>query len=68
MRVLFLFRYNYHRDDEEIYKEFLEIANDYIPNIVKHCAETTSLSDTQVSVLHKKQARNNLVFVVCIAV
>ena len=43
-------RYNYHRDDEEIYKEFLEIANDSIPNIVKHCAESTLLNDTMVSV------------------
>ena len=43
-------RYNYHRDDEEIYKEFLEIANDSIPNIVKHCAESTLLNDNMVSV------------------
>lgn len=28
-------RYNYTRDDEEIYKEFLEIANDLIPHMVK---------------------------------
>ena len=28
-------RYNYSKDDEEIYKEFLEIANDFIPHIVK---------------------------------
>ena len=27
--------YNYTRDDEEIYKEFLEIANELIPHIVK---------------------------------
>lgn len=27
--------YNYHRDDEEIYKEFLEIANEHIPYIMK---------------------------------
>ena len=43
------FRYNYHRDDEEIYKEFLEIANDSIPNIVKHCAESALLNDHLVS-------------------
>lgn len=29
------FRYNYSRDDEEIYKEFLEIANELIPYIMK---------------------------------
>ena len=28
-------RYNYNRDDEEIYKEFIEIANTLIPNLVK---------------------------------
>lgn len=28
-------RYNYSRDDEEIYKEFLEIANDLIPYVIK---------------------------------
>ncbi|XP_066252081.1 menin isoform X1 [Euwallacea similis] len=27
--------YNYSRDDEEIYKEFLEIANEHIPSIMK---------------------------------
>lgn len=27
--------YNYHRDDEEIYKEFAEIANETIPMIMK---------------------------------
>lgn len=27
--------YNYTRDDEEIYKEFLEIANELIPHVVK---------------------------------
>ncbi|XP_076464388.1 LOW QUALITY PROTEIN: menin-like [Babylonia areolata] len=27
--------YNYTREDEEVYKEFLEIANEFIPNIVK---------------------------------
>lgn len=29
------FSYNYSRDDEEIYKEFLEIANELIPHIMK---------------------------------
>lgn len=29
-------QYNYTRDDEEIYKEFQEIANDLIPNIFKY--------------------------------
>ena len=29
------FRYNYSKDDEEIYKEFMEIANELIPHILK---------------------------------
>jgi menin len=32
---IYLCRYNYSRDDEEIYKEFLEIANELIPHIMK---------------------------------
>lgn len=32
-------RYNYFREDEEIYKEFFDIANDVIPNLLK---ETTT--------------------------
>lgn len=27
--------YNYFREDEEIYKEFFDIANDVIPNLLK---------------------------------
>lgn len=33
--LLLFDRYNYNKEDEEIYKEFLEIANDIIPNIVR---------------------------------
>lgn len=32
---LTFFRYNYSRDDEEIYKELMEIANELIPHIIK---------------------------------
>ena len=40
--LFFLFcRYNYNREDEEIYKEFLEIANELIPNIVKITSDLT---------------------------
>ncbi|KAL4237425.1 Menin [Mactra antiquata] len=28
--------YDYNREDEEIYKEFIEIANDLLPNVMKH--------------------------------
>ena len=36
---LLSFSYNYNREDEEIYKEFLEIANELIPQIVKQAAD-----------------------------
>lgn len=35
MIVIILFRYNYSRDDEEIYKELKEIANDLIPHAMR---------------------------------
>lgn len=35
MTEVYLFSYNYSRDDEEIYKEFLEIANELIPHIMR---------------------------------
>ncbi|KAG1681423.1 Menin [Nymphon striatum] len=34
--------YNYTREDEEIYKEFLEIANELIPSVMRVCAESSS--------------------------
>ncbi|XP_072887356.1 LOW QUALITY PROTEIN: menin [Hemitrygon akajei] len=33
--------YNYCREDEEIYKEFFDIANDIIPNLIKEMASVT---------------------------
>lgn len=30
--------YNYCREDEEIYKEFFDVANDVIPNLLKEAA------------------------------
>lgn len=35
INILIFFRYNYTRDDEEIYKEVMEIANELIPHIMK---------------------------------
>ena len=29
------YRYSYSKDDEEIYKEFMEIANELIPHVLK---------------------------------
>ncbi|XP_018319824.1 menin [Agrilus planipennis] len=44
-------KYNYSRDDEEIYKEFLEIANELIPHIMK--VESSGFSAN--SILKKPQ-------------
>lgn len=35
MFFLFLCSYNYNREDEEIYKEVLEVANDLVPGLMK---------------------------------
>lgn len=35
-------RYNYFREDEEIYKEFFDIANDVIPTLLKEAAAAES--------------------------
>ncbi|XP_051901021.1 menin [Pristis pectinata] len=37
--------YNYCREDEEIYKEFFDIANDIIPNLIKEMASVTETSE-----------------------
>lgn len=34
---LFSSRFNYNREDDEIYREFNEIANEIMPNIIKTC-------------------------------
>jgi len=38
LMVLLSRRYNYFREDEEIYKEFFDIANDVIPTLLKETA------------------------------
>uniref|UniRef100_A0A3B4XM98 Menin n=1 Tax=Seriola lalandi dorsalis TaxID=1841481 RepID=A0A3B4XM98_SERLL len=45
--------YNYFREDEEIYKEFFDIANDVIPTLLK---ETARLEDERPGSEHTKQA------------
>lgn len=35
-------KYNYSKEDEEMYKEFYEIANDFIPNILKMSSATNT--------------------------
>lgn len=37
-------RYNYSRDDEEVYKEFLEVANEMIPNVMRTSSGDQSTS------------------------
>lgn len=48
--------YNYSRDDEEIYKEFLDIANELIPHVMK----TESSGHSAKSVLRDPQCFANL--------
>ena len=33
--LILFYRYSYSKDDEEIYKEFMEIANELIPHVLK---------------------------------
>uniref|UniRef100_A0A6I8N6W5 Menin n=1 Tax=Ornithorhynchus anatinus TaxID=9258 RepID=A0A6I8N6W5_ORNAN len=37
--------YNYCREDEEIYKEFFEVANDVVPNLLKEAASLLEASE-----------------------
>nr|7O9T_A Chain A, Menin [Homo sapiens]7O9X_A Chain A, Menin [Homo sapiens]7O9Z_A Chain A, Menin [Homo sapiens] len=43
--------YNYCREDEEIYKEFFEVANDVIPNLLKEAASLLEAGQSQGSAL-----------------
>lgn len=53
MNILFFSRFNYTREDEEIYKEFLEIANELIPNIVKSVSMEPIMSyKSQMNILY----------------
>lgn len=54
MYFVYIFRYNYTREDEEIYKEFLEIANEFIPNIVKTVSQNTS-DRVQMNILYNPE-------------
>lgn len=44
-------KYNYSKDDEEIFKELYEIANDFIPNILK--ASTSSAESSESSAAYR---------------
>lgn len=56
--------YNYSRDDEEIYKEFLDIANELIPHVMK----TESSGHSAKSVLRDPQCFANLLRYVCVVI
>jgi len=49
-------RYNYNRDDEEVYKEFLEIANEMIPNVMRTSSGDQSASTATGSVMAEQPA------------
>ena len=49
-RCLIFFSFNYNREDEEVYKEFLEIANDLIPTMMKHVASENASRIHQTSI------------------
>ena len=44
-------RYNYNRDDEEVYKEFLEIANEMIPNVMRTSSGDQSVNTAAGSIV-----------------
>ncbi|KAL3875111.1 hypothetical protein ACJMK2_038045 [Sinanodonta woodiana] len=52
-------KYNYTREDEEIYKEFLEIANDLLPNMMKSVAGENASRLHGTSLLHDPEAYAN---------
>lgn len=41
-------KYNYHRDDEEVYKEFLQIANEMIPDSIRLSVELVFLDRERI--------------------
>ncbi|KAJ8311056.1 hypothetical protein KUTeg_011390 [Tegillarca granosa] len=51
--------YNYNRQDEEIYKEFLEIANDLIPQMMKSVASDNAARIHHTSILYNPDCYSN---------
>lgn len=51
--------YNYNREDEEIYKEFIEIANDWLPNIMRSIATDNASRLRRNSLLYDTEAYTN---------
>lgn len=53
--------YNYCREDEEIYKEFFEVANDVIPNLLKEAASLLEAGEERPGEQAQVQGRTSLV-------
>lgn len=53
------FSFNYNREDEEIYKEFLEIGNDLIPSIMKNVASENASRIHHTSILYDPECYAN---------
>ncbi|RXM94404.1 Menin [Acipenser ruthenus] len=43
--IVLFYSYNYFREDEEIYKEFFDVANDVIPTLLKETASTAESTE-----------------------
>ncbi|CAL1526883.1 unnamed protein product [Lymnaea stagnalis] len=52
-------KFNYTREDEEIYKEFLEISNELIPNIVKAVSLNTT-DRVQMNILYNPEVYGDI--------
>ncbi|XP_045187404.2 menin-like [Mercenaria mercenaria] len=52
-------QYNYNREDEEIYKEFIEIANDWLPTIMRNIATENAARLRRNSLLYDTDAYAN---------
>ncbi|WAR19174.1 MEN1-like protein [Mya arenaria] len=51
--------YNYNREDEEIYKEFIEIANDWLPNVMKVVSNDNASRLRRSTLLHDTESYMN---------
>ena len=56
---LVTFSYNYNREDEEIYKEFIEIANDLLPNIMRNISHDNASRLRRRTILYDTDAYSN---------
>lgn len=52
-------RYNYNREDDEIYREFHEIANEIIPNVIRACCAESATSTSSIRGVGKKAKKKS---------